>query len=225
MDTLALLCNLHADGPATLHKLRRAGCDSLRSLLRLGSAGLAVRLSWEDRVAERFLREAELLVARLDQELDDAPEAESDVDEREEFMPAGVQEVEEPIESGFAPPPERVAAVLGAWRELDRVSPPAEPAEYVVPRPPDEHDRELCEVPLAGLDAALRGRLSALGVRSLRGLLRAPDLELARALPLGFSRVKHLQFLAARELSGAPRSGAEAEFACDSPGHAARTWG
>ncbi len=34
MDTLALLCNLHADGPATLQRLRRAGCESLAALRR-----------------------------------------------------------------------------------------------------------------------------------------------------------------------------------------------
>ncbi|MEO2236906.1 MAG: hypothetical protein ABGW95_01485, partial [Candidatus Poseidoniia archaeon] len=32
MDALALLCTLHADGPATLKRLRRAGCTSLERL-------------------------------------------------------------------------------------------------------------------------------------------------------------------------------------------------
>ena len=35
MDTLALLCNLHAEGPATLRKLRELGCKSIDDLTRL----------------------------------------------------------------------------------------------------------------------------------------------------------------------------------------------
>jgi hypothetical protein len=41
-------------------------------------------------------------------------------------------------------------------------------------------------------------------VRTLRELATAQALELARALPLGFTRVKHLQFLATRELERLP---------------------
>ena len=33
MDALALLCTLHADGPTTLKRLRRSGCEDLSSLV------------------------------------------------------------------------------------------------------------------------------------------------------------------------------------------------
>src|SRR5262245_17448921 len=126
MDTLALLCNLHADGPATLQRLRRAGCESLAALRRLDAAGLAERLEWNLRTAERFLREARLLGERVEQpegseaeapefelesalvaeledepgEVEDEPEADDGADEEEE-------------DAGYAPPVERVQAVLG----------------------------------------------------------------------------------------------------------------
>ncbi len=212
MDTLALLCNLHADGPATLHRLRRVGCESLGSLLQLDPAGLAARLDWQETAAERFLREAQLLSERLDEEVCAGSQVESDEDEDEgEELPTE-QEWEEDrgeAEPGYAPPPERVEALLGAWRELDRVSPPAEP-EYVLPQPVADQtlNRSLEEVQLEGLSHGLRGRLTELGVLSLRGLAEAGDVELARAIPLGFTRLKHLQFLAARELAALDRSAA-----------------
>ena len=207
MDTLALLCNLHADGPATLHKLRRSGCESIAALLLLDPPALASSLDWDERLAERFLREAGLLAQRLDEEVRASREFESDEDEEPVFSASDeLEEEADELESACAPPPERVEAVLDTWRELDRVSPPPELGEYVVPRPSDSlPNRALEEVQLIGLTPALRGRLHELGVLSLRGLVEAGDLELARAIPLGFTRLKHLQFLAAREL-GTPES-------------------
>ena len=41
MESLALLCTLHADGPTTLKRLRRAGCRSLLDLESFGSDQLA----------------------------------------------------------------------------------------------------------------------------------------------------------------------------------------
>lgn len=230
MDTLALLCNLHADGPATLQRLRRAGCESLSALRRLEPLALADRLDWSERVAERFLREAALLSGRVEPEEDAAEEdgdgrngaedfeepafeLESSVvedvdDEAELEEDAELEEEDEDVpedESAHTPPLERVEAVLGAWRELDRVSPPSEPGEWVIPRPPPESDAELATLTLAGLHPGLVARLAELGVRTLRELVDARELELARLLPLGFTRVKHLQFQAARALENLPR--------------------
>jgi hypothetical protein len=218
MDTLALLCNLHADGPATLQRLRRAGCESLAALRRLDPLVLAERLEWNERMAERFLREAALLSGRVEPEEDDAEgeepefELESTLVEEIDDEAEGEEELEEDEEAeieeeesvAFAPPPERVEAVLGAWRELDRVAPPSEPGEFVIPRPPPAPDRELALLALPGLTHGLRVRLAELGVRTLRELVGARELELARLLPLGFTRVKHLQFQAARALDGLP---------------------
>lgn len=221
MDALALLCNLHADGPATLQRLRRAGCDSLSALRRLDPAGLSEELGWNVRAAERFLREAALLGERMDEdgaaagELED-PEFEleselveeldgqDDESESEDDEDHDDDELATDEEPGFAPPAERVEAVLGTWRELDRVAPPDEPTEFVIPRPEPLPDRSLAEARLEGLPARLAARLHELGVHTVRELAGASALELARALPLGFTRLKHLQFLAARELERLP---------------------
>jgi hypothetical protein len=76
MESLALLCTLHADGPATLKRLRRAGCDSLKTIEGYGAADLATLLEVPPAVARRLLKEARVLSARLDDGvLDDAEEA------------------------------------------------------------------------------------------------------------------------------------------------------
>ena len=69
MDPLALLCNLHGDGPATLHRLRRSGCDTLAGLGGRPAAKLAPVLGWEESRVERFLREADHLSERLGESL------------------------------------------------------------------------------------------------------------------------------------------------------------
>jgi hypothetical protein len=43
-------------------------------------------------------------------------------------------------------------------------------------------------------------RLAELDVSTLRELASASGLELARAIPMGFTRLKHVQYLAEREL-------------------------
>jgi len=272
MDNLALLCNLHADGPATLQRLRRLGCESILSLLELEAADLAARLDWNERSAARFLREAGLLSERLDEggprsepessfrstglleidereawaapvaeeqteeeleeeeetedletlgELEDA-ELEEEADELEEAAEFLEEEDEleeeeeleesEPLDPAaelVAPAGQGTAAlqeILGAWRELDRVSPPSGALEYVLPSPEAESrpDLSLAEARLEGLDAEGLERLARQGVHTLRGLLALGDLELARRLALGYSRVKHLLFLAARRLERLP---------------------
>lgn len=239
MDTLALLCNLHADGPATLQRLRRIGCESLSALRHLDPTALAERLSWTERTAERFLREAALLSGRVESVEEaagefEAPEFEIEStlsEELEDDLEEGESEeegeepddaAEEEEESSFAPPPERVQAVLGAWRELDRVAPPGDP-DFVIPRPTPEAelDAGLLDSEFDWLSPALLTRMLELGIESLRALAGAGELELARALPLGFTRVKHLQFQAARELerlrTTAPRTAPPAAFGSFTP--------
>ena len=216
MDTLALLCNLHAEGPATLQRLRRTGCESLASLLSLESPDLATRLDWTERMAERFLREAALLAERLDEDVTWSREVESDEeadldvrDEEPEPAFASEQEAGELSALESAVETEEVEIVLGAWRELDRVAPPEPPADYVLPRPAEARvlelpNRALDQVRIDGLTPALVRRLADVGVLSLRGLAEAGDLELARKIPLPYTRLRHLQFLAARELAALP---------------------
>lgn len=223
MDTLALLCNLHADGPATLQRLRRQGCDSLAALLRLEASELAAALGWAPPSAERFLREAELLAERVSGE----PDSELEVEEDEELEPVPTfeafdaaeedeseeeeevweeEETEEEVEEAL---PERAMAVLGAWRELDRTEPPEAPREFTLPRPVApavaRPDLPLRAASLPGLTPEGLAALSAQGVTSLRGLAELGDVALARALEVSFTRAKHLQFLATRALQGLPR--------------------
>jgi hypothetical protein len=238
MDTLALLCNLHADGPATLQRLRRAGCESLAALQRLTADALARNLGWNERAAERFLREATLLARRVDGEdaqesnepefeLESSLVAELDGEDREsETESPEDEEDEEGIEEaecspGYAPPVERVEAVLGAWRELDRVAPPSAPEDFVIPRPPPVPDLRLTEAGLEGLTAPLAARLAELDVKTLRQLVAAGELALARAVPLGYTRIGRLRFQARKRLAeldvSAPAPAEQAGFRSYTP--------
>ncbi|MEQ1891081.1 MAG: helix-hairpin-helix domain-containing protein [Planctomycetota bacterium] len=232
MDTLALLCNLHADGPATLLALRRAGFESLAALRRLEPTSLARTLDWNERTAERFLREATLLAARTGG-FDEEAEADVSAFELESTLVAELDgpsdeaegddaSAEELDEDSAAEPalaePEGVEALLGAWRELDRVAPPTEPGEFVIPRPaPARSDRRLEELELDGLTSELRVRLAGLGLRTLRELAEANELELARALGLPYTRLKRLQFLARRALEQEPAAAPAARFEAYNP--------
>jgi len=63
MDGLALLCNLHADGPRTLRRLRDAGVHTLGELEGFAEGTLA---DWMGSAqAHRFLQEARQLASRL----------------------------------------------------------------------------------------------------------------------------------------------------------------
>ena len=65
MDGLALLCNLFADGPVTLERLRRARVESLVELERLPSAQLAEWLHASVPQARSFAEEARKLARRI----------------------------------------------------------------------------------------------------------------------------------------------------------------
>src|SRR5258705_4438939 len=58
MDAMALLCMLHADGPATLRNLRQAGCSSLESVETMEEERLSKLLGSPPASARRFAREA-----------------------------------------------------------------------------------------------------------------------------------------------------------------------
>jgi hypothetical protein len=70
MDGLALLCTLHADGPATLKRLRNAGCANLTALLERPITEVALALDVAPAAARRLLREARLLAERVGPELE-----------------------------------------------------------------------------------------------------------------------------------------------------------
>jgi len=64
MIDLALLCNLYADGPTTLGRLRELGCESLEAVEALSTQDLGWALQADDEVCARFRREAGLLRER-----------------------------------------------------------------------------------------------------------------------------------------------------------------
>jgi len=211
MDALALLCNLHAEGPRTLQRLRRIGCETIAALEDTSPEVLARELEGDEAAALRFLREARLLAQRLvlsgptDPELE--PELEGDPDPIE-----AARSEEDGDESAAdtlppAPPreelPERARAdvgrVLETWRALDQSEPPEAPRPYVVPRPPEPAgNRALDEVALDGLTPRLVARLAEAGILSLRGLEEAHTVSLARLVDLPFTHLRRLQFLARR---------------------------
>ena len=65
MDSLALLCNLHGDGPATLAGLRELDCFELFEVLALTPGSLVQLFDGNERIAKRFAREAVFLADRL----------------------------------------------------------------------------------------------------------------------------------------------------------------
>jgi hypothetical protein len=226
MDALALLCNLHADGPATLQRLRRAGLESLGALRRIDALRLAEALGWAERSAERFLREAALLAERVDEQELEPASVEGGLEatlleeldgpaalEEGEDEPSSADESEEPaVESAELPASaERIEAVLGAWRELDRLTPPLDPADFVIPRPPAPLDQPLAQAGLATLTPALGLRLAELGVATLRELLARDEFELMRALPLAYTRLHHLRQQAERRLQDLVASAPQVE--------------
>jgi len=64
MVDLALLCNLYADGPTTLGRLRELGCESLADVERIERADLEWALQASSQNCERFRREARALRER-----------------------------------------------------------------------------------------------------------------------------------------------------------------
>jgi hypothetical protein len=58
VDPLALLCNLYAEGPATLRVLHRAGIRTLSNVTATRDQALAELLGDSPAAARRFAREA-----------------------------------------------------------------------------------------------------------------------------------------------------------------------
>jgi hypothetical protein len=134
MDAMALLCTLHADGPATLKRLRQAGCDSIGAVGRLDADRLASLLETSPAAARRFLREAVHLSERVDasffeREERDASERaprETSVEAREAVTaPSAARERSSPL--GYRDQ-RIVAQVLEAWRKHDTEEPPSSSA-------------------------------------------------------------------------------------------------
>jgi hypothetical protein len=178
MDALALLCTLYGDGPATLERLREAGCASLEGLEELEPEELARVLGLAPPAAERFLRESRLLFERIG---------------------GGVLEDEEP-QNG-----EHALAALAPDGSVRSPVPDPMPGNGRRGRrgagaAPSHAGSALRPDAIDGLDEELCARLRQQGIDSLESLARAQSLELSQDLEVGLTRIMRWQFLARRHL-------------------------
>lgn len=138
MNALALLCNLHADGPRTLQRLRRVGCESLAELVDRTAIEVSEALETDREFAERFQREAAHLLERVEGGLLAVPKP---AEPQAGGGPGPAQAQDQPAGApAFPPGPE--AARSGAEGDANErdASAAAEPlrepgGEALVPRP------------------------------------------------------------------------------------------
>jgi predicted flap endonuclease-1-like 5' DNA nuclease len=245
MDALALLCTLHADGPATLKRLRQVGCSTLEQIDSIEVARLAELLGASPAAARRFVREARSLSERVGGgwlERDDSSARPLASPARESHgVPVAPAEPgdDTALSLGDSALVERV---LSVWRERDQVDSPAATATTSARASIDRAsiaDRASAPIvstaPLAraaaskpsvplhaltpgvidGLDAALCARLAEQGVDTLDALAEADALTLAKALDLGYTRVHRLQFQSARAIAQRPVADARSQPATE----------
>jgi hypothetical protein len=190
MDSLALLCNLYGDGPATLRRLRESGLASLEAIAVSEAERLAGVLRTSVRSARRFQLEGRLLIDRT------AP-----------GDPPVAREATAPPEPQRGDP--LLKKVLETWRRLDdeASTPPSAPevvssapATPSAPRPPA---MDLQEAAIDGLDPAHRERLAHSGVVTLEDLTACDALRIASAEGIALTRMLHWQLLGRRALASA----------------------
>jgi len=214
MDGLALLCNLDADGPLSLRRLRESGVDDLEDLGRQPDASLAAVLKASPSQVRRFRHEGRLLARRL-QELP----LESDFRE-DTPIPGDVrarllkQIVRPPVAYDLSPPdedepyqhepdhPEPTEELRAD--EIDAVETPTEAetgptlfeAASTLASAPATPSREpaplkIGEIP--GLDSRTCQQLVAQGVRTYQALVDLANLNLARRTGIPFTRLLDLR--------------------------------
>lgn len=219
MDALALLCNLYGDGPATLRRLRDAGCSELSDLARFSGEQLARVLDASPAAARRFRHEAELLAARGLDAVDVAESklAASAVSHTATAGSAATDEPRSPLERALA-----------AWRAADDAASAAEDdsddGALHDDRSEDASDDEAREhaptqtaalrlasdasyraepalragTPLRpelveGLDAVVCARLRQAGIEHAEELLTAELLDLSSASDVALTRLMRIQ--------------------------------
>jgi hypothetical protein len=170
MDTLALLCNLLAEGPATLRVLHREGVKTLSDVEAQRIEHLADLLGASPAGARRFAGEARMLAARMGT----APL------EREQNAP---------FVSADAP---EEAPKLSPMHY--RVVEPARPAP--THHNLSVSGTSLRPGSVEGLDAALCDRLAREKIQTLEALADASGSSLARRLGIGLPRLMDLAYLA-----------------------------
>ncbi|MFT5198113.1 MAG: hypothetical protein ACI87O_000762 [Planctomycetota bacterium] len=230
MDSLALLCTLHADGPATLRRLRKAGCQSLVDLDRVGAESIAAWLAIPPAVARRLVREGRILHERVGDDTLDAEEA------PEGMAVAPLGNSQAPLtECGELGDKDRdlIRQVLGDARPVSGLRSLSVESNGVALEPmggaftaqeisqPETSetfeasgDFDGGEVPQSepvaltypmlgrvdGLDAKVAATLSEAGIETLTALVEADASRLARSTGLSFGPLRRLQFLARKSL-------------------------
>lgn len=217
MDSLALLCTLHADGPATLRRLRKAGCQSLVDLDRVGADSIATTLEIPPAMARRLVREARMLHERVGGDTLDAEEApegmavatlgnpqaplteSSDLDRKDRDLIRTVLGDARPV-SGFRSDPEPVVELepMGGAFAAQPIPRPDEIVELVQPAEPATEYLLVGRVD--GLDKNVAATLSEVGIDTLTALVEADASWLARQTGLSFGPLRRLQFLARKSL-------------------------
>ncbi len=202
MDGLALLCALHADGPQSLRRLRRSGCPSLESIAGLDIDRLADLLASTPTAAQRFQREAHILLARLGP--GDANGHGATVRAESALL-----EAEDGATAETSAPPKAYGAALVRWRELDALEDAQAVAEPIVEESsaPSPHPSPRTQLSvLQDLADESRDALIAVGIVDLEGLAACDALELSRATGLDYSNAVRWRSLARRALpSGTER--------------------
>ncbi|MFN0008225.1 MAG: hypothetical protein ACKVXR_09980 [Planctomycetota bacterium] len=191
MDTLALLCNLLAEGPATLRVLHREGVKTLSDVDAQRIEHLADLLGSSPAGARRFAGEARMLAARMG----------TDPLEREQNAPFVSADVPEE-----AP---RSSPIHGQGIEPTRTAP-----KHYTPSVPGT---TLRPGSLEGLDAALCDRLARERIHTLDALAEASGSSLAKRLGIGLPRLMDLEYLARCRLAESPTSSAPTEDAHPAP--------
>jgi hypothetical protein len=210
MDALALLCNLHADGPATLQILRKVGCDTLADVVEAKVEELGSHLEMTPRAAKRFQREAGILVTRLDGELLEPLRREEigEASPPRSFLPGNeageTVEAVEAVESGET-------GEGSARPPLDEVEGSGSPEtdEAGVPDGDSEGASRFPLVPGAfeELTGGLTEKLLREGIETIGDLVDGDPLTLSGKIGIGYTRLLRLQFQARRHLralDGAP---------------------
>ncbi len=196
MDTFMLLCNLHADGPATRQRLRQAGCDSIEGLSRLSAQELARLLETTPTAAERLQRQAQGLAERIGPNpLEPEPEGLSDV--------AGVT----PRASAIPAPRLARAQVAPEPQALESPRPAIPALPRAEPQGAATRTEPLRPGLFSGLDGTWCRRLAEQDVFTLEALAAAGVRKLARAMQVPFAHLLELQLLAFRQIADRGKPG------------------
>src|SRR6202008_1222637 len=185
MDTLALLCNLLAEGPATLRVLHREGVKTLSDVEAQRIDHLASLLGASPAGARRFAGEARMLAARMGA----APL------EREQNAPfLSAESPEEP-----SPLTPAIRRAVETPRSAPRaVETPRHAPTYTTPfasGAPFASGTSLRPGSLEGLDASLCDHLAREGITTLEALADASGSSLAKRLGIGLPRLMDLSYL------------------------------